>query len=49
MSKSYRTVAASVAEAKRRHPEKFCPVDRCLWRTGGGRCPRHPLPKEPTP
>lgn len=39
---SYRATAAAVAEQKRRHPEKFCPVDQCLWRTGGGRCPRHP-------
>lgn len=39
---SYRATAAAIAEQKRRHPEKFCPVDRCLWRTGGGRCPRHP-------
>lgn len=38
---TYRSVAASVAESKRKHPEDFCPVDRCLWRTGGGHCPRH--------
>jgi len=35
-------VAASVAKSKERNPEKFCPVNRCLWRTGdGSRCPRH--------
>jgi len=44
---SYRAVAAKVAESKRLHPDQFCPVDRCLWRTGGGRCPRHPAPALP--
>lgn len=34
-------VAASVAENKERNPGKYCPVKRCLWRTGGGYCPRH--------
>ncbi len=34
-------VAASVAENKERNPGKYCPVNRCLWRTGGGYCPRH--------
>jgi hypothetical protein len=37
----YRSVAASVAQAKERHPEQFCPTRKCLWRTGGGKCPRH--------
>lgn len=38
-------IAARVAQDKREHPEKFCPIDRCLWRTGdGSRCPRHPAP-----
>ena len=23
------------------HPHLYCPVKRCLWHTGGGRCPRH--------
>lgn len=32
-------VAAKVAEHKRKHPELYC--SRCLWRTGGGDCPRH--------
>lgn len=42
MSKSYRAVAASVAASKREHPEQFCPVPRCLWRTfNGAHCPRH--------
>lgn len=27
--------------AKEKYPEKFCPTKRCLWRTGGGYCPRH--------
>jgi hypothetical protein len=39
--KNYQQVAASVAQAKERHPELFCPATRCLWRTGGGYCPRH--------
>ena len=38
--------ASKVAEHKRRHPEYYCPVPRCLWRTGGGRCPRHQLASE---
>lgn len=39
-------IAATVAESKRKHPEQFCPAERCLWRTGGNfaRCPRHPAP-----
>ena len=34
-------VAANVAANKERHPELYCPTHRCLWRTGGGTCPRH--------
>ena len=30
-----------MAENKARHPERYCPTARCLWRTGGGYCPRH--------
>jgi hypothetical protein len=26
-------VNAKVAEDKRKHPERFCPAPRCLWRT----------------
>lgn len=37
------------ARAKERHPEAYCPEPRCLWRTGGGRCPRHPGPFVVTP
>lgn len=33
--------AANVAQHKEKHPELYCPVRRCLWRTGGGNCPRH--------
>jgi hypothetical protein len=33
--------AAKVAAHKNAHPELYCPDARCLWRTGGGRCPRH--------
>ncbi len=39
------SVAAQVAANKEQHPERFCPAPRCLWRTGGGYCPRH-QPKE---
>ncbi len=35
------STAAKVAQAKEKRPEQFCPVPRCLWRTGGGYCPRH--------
>ncbi len=35
------SVAAKVAANKEQHPERFCPVKRCLWRTGGPYCPRH--------
>lgn len=35
------SVAANVAANKERHPENYCPTNRCLWRTGGGYCPRH--------
>jgi hypothetical protein len=52
-------INAKVAEDKRQHPERFCPVPRCLWRTakldhatqtysGGGYCPRH-TPEKPKP
>ena len=34
-------VAAKVAKDKEAHPEQYCPHRRCLWRTGGGYCPRH--------
>jgi hypothetical protein len=34
-------IAAQVANDKEKHPERFCPHHRCLWRTGGGYCPRH--------
>jgi hypothetical protein len=35
------TTAAKVAINKEKHPEKYCPYPKCLWRTGGGYCPRH--------
>ena len=35
------STASKVAANKEHHPDKYCPVPRCLWRTGGGRCPRH--------
>lgn len=34
--------AAQVAQRKREKPWLYCPVPRCLWRTGDGTlCPRH--------
>ena len=33
--------AARVRARKDEHPEDYCPSPRCLWRTGGGWCPRH--------
>lgn len=35
------STASKVAANKLKHPELYCPHPRCLWRTGGGRCPRH--------
>jgi hypothetical protein len=49
---SHGSVAKKVREAKEARPELFCPERSCLWRTGGGRCPRHggpPKIKQPTP
>lgn len=41
-------IQAKVAQDKEREPEKFCPVRRCLWRTGdGSRCPRHAVTPAP--
>jgi hypothetical protein len=38
--------AAKIAQHKEKNPNLYCP--RCLWRTGGGFCPRHrPVRKEP--
>jgi hypothetical protein len=45
-------ITVKVALEKQKHPERFCPEPRCLWRTakldhetgkreGGGYCPRH--------
>jgi hypothetical protein len=45
-------IQAKVAIDKQKHPERFCPAPRCLWKTaklnhktqiheGGGYCPRH--------
>jgi hypothetical protein len=35
------STASKVAARKLEHPELYCPSPRCLWRTGGGYCPRH--------
>lgn len=39
--RSHRSVAAKVAEEKGRHPERFCHVKRCLWRTTVSPCQVH--------
>ncbi len=40
-------IQAKVALDKERHPERYCPVRRCLWRTGdGSHCPRHGAPPD---
>lgn len=38
---SHASVAARVRKEKDANPEKFCSKPSCLWRTGGGPCPRH--------
>lgn len=38
------SAAKSARQRKEAHPELYCPVGRCLWRTGGDRCPKHPAP-----
>ena len=44
------STAAKVAQDKAKHPEKFCPAPRCLWRTGTGEvCPRHKGEQETQP
>lgn len=40
-------VAKKVRENKEKHPELYCPNPKCLWRTGGGPCPRHAPAKPP--
>jgi hypothetical protein len=35
------STAAKVAQHKEKNPAVYCPNKRCLWRTGGGYCPRH--------
>lgn len=34
-------IAQKVAAEKAKHPERFCPEPRCLYKTGGYHCPRH--------
>lgn len=34
-------VQAAVGMDKARKPNLFCGYPKCLWRTGGGDCPRH--------
>jgi hypothetical protein len=51
-------IHAKVAVDKQKHPERYCPFPRCLWKTaklnhetqvheGGGYCPRHRNIHEP--
>jgi hypothetical protein len=41
-------IAAVVRMHREKHPEMYCPFAHppCLWRTGGGFCPRH-MPTDP--
>jgi hypothetical protein len=41
--------AAVVAKHKEHHPELYCQQKQCLWRTGGGFCPRHKPTKSNDP
>jgi hypothetical protein len=38
---THATIAKRVRERKEKHPELYCPMARCLWRTGGPPCPKH--------
>lgn len=39
---SYGSVAAKVRQHKEDHPERYCPVPRCLWRLEPGqKCGKH--------
>jgi hypothetical protein len=39
---SHNSVAASVRKDKEKHPEKYCPITKCLWKTkDGSPCPNH--------
>ena len=42
------STASKVAASKEKHPERFCPQPRCLWRTDGQYCPRHHQHSDPT-
>lgn len=46
MSRSYRSVAASVAENKLKRPHAYCAAPRCLWRLSSGPCPKHKFVSE---
>lgn len=35
------SIAARVRKNKEAHPERYCPVPNCLWRSGGQLCPKH--------
>lgn len=38
---NHNSVAKSVRLNKERRPDQYCPSPKCLWRTGGGFCPKH--------
>ena len=42
--KDHAAVARSVRLAKAKHPERYCIVPKCLWRTP---CPKHCKPSVP--
>lgn len=39
------SVAAKVADRKKKYPEQYCKRPKCLWRTDNLYCPRHEYPK----
>lgn len=41
------SVARDVRERKERHPEDYCRVKDCLWRTSSGPCQKHPATGQP--
>ena len=38
---THNSIAAKVRKDKEAHPELYCPIKNCLYRTNGGYCPKH--------
>ena len=41
------STASKVAQHKEDHPDWYCIAKRCLWFTGRGKCPKHPITEAP--